>query len=197
MKVNDLPLTHNLTFEQEIIDVLDKYHYISPYRADSFDCYDTSIFTIKILRDNCYTPFLMERSPWPGRSEGHLWVAVPKETYNGHDDLKCWTMNNTWVIIETTGDMDNRLGIVANADIYRNGTLVYDEVEFLHNNETTLVWYVFKENPYSFVKKKAWSLIKNSLSVILWHAFHFLPNQTNDNSKQDLRRNLHFSFCGY
>jgi hypothetical protein len=154
IKVSRLPLSNDLTFKQEINEVLDKFYYIFPYRPDRFDCYETSIFAIKILRDWGYEPFLMERSYWPGYDTGHLWVAVPKKEYNGLDDLRTWAMNNTWVMIETTADMRDRLGVIVLLDEYRNGTLVYDEVEFLHENETALVWYVLKENPYSFVEQR-------------------------------------------
>ena len=49
-------------------------------------------------------------------------------------------MNNTWVIIETTADMHEKLGVIVQSDEYRNGTLVYDVVDFIHENETALVW---------------------------------------------------------
>jgi hypothetical protein len=155
MKVNLLPLSYNQTFKQEISEVLDEFNYIFAYRADGFDCYETSIFTIKILRDKGYDPFLMERFYWPGYKTGHLWVAVTSKKYNGLDDLRTWAMNNTWVMIETTGEMPERLGVIIQSDVYCNGTLVYDVADFIHENESALVWYVLDENPYSFVEQKS------------------------------------------
>jgi hypothetical protein len=70
-----------------------------------------------------YDPFLTERSHWPGYKIGHLWVAVPSKNYNVLDDLGTWAMNNTWVMIETTADMHEKLGVIVQSDEYRKERL--------------------------------------------------------------------------
>lgn len=79
--VSDLRPTENMSFVQDLKQILSSQNYSKPYEAGKFDCIDTCAITLRILQEHGYKPVMLMRAAQKNSSEeSHLWLVVPDGT---------------------------------------------------------------------------------------------------------------------
>jgi hypothetical protein len=117
--VQDLAISDNSTFLDGLKASLDSYCYTKEYKENYFDCADTCMITMQVLRSKGYHPELMMDLKKANESgESHGWLAVPDGS-------------GSWAMVETTSFaiIPAGLGLIVigeNADRYRSGEMLAD-----------------------------------------------------------------------
>jgi hypothetical protein len=125
---NNLPVSNNKEFINEINNLLLGYHYTKDYKLDNFDCSDHSLVCYNLLKERGYLAYCIVGLINRTTRHSHMWVAVP-------DEKGALVFIETVPKNQTVGLNENPsigIGLIVNNTRYRSGYLIEDPISFLN-----------------------------------------------------------------